>query len=213
MQGVLYVAATNRLYVASAATGAVYVYGVSATRIGQKPLGVVDFGEEADNLRYVEDGRVLVGFGDGEAAAAAIGTILDQAVTKGYSGRRMRQKIKPRRDTTKTWLVDAHPESFQIEQSQTASRQRRIFVNVAEQQEVQVLSCDSGETLARWQLPVPLGANYPMHLDEAQELLFLGVRKPVADACVLVLVSMVPHTTPRPPRPAQIPSRKRTFLC
>jgi hypothetical protein len=62
-----------------------------------------------------------------------------------------------------------------------------VFVNVADEQQVQVIDCATGDTLARWALPAPLAANFPMHLDAMQRLLFLGMRKPTASACVLVL--------------------------
>lgn len=60
-------------------------------------------------------------------------------------------------------------------------------MNVADKKQVQVIDRKTGKTIARWPLPQPLAGNFPMHLDEAQRLLFLGVRKPVGDACVLVL--------------------------
>jgi hypothetical protein len=103
--------------------------------------------------------------------------------------RAIQANLEDRLDTSKTYVVDEHPEGFQIEQTPNLGRERRIFVNVADTSQVQVLGYDSGETLGRWQLPEPLDSNYPMLLDEDNELLLLGVRKPTASSCVLALVS------------------------
>ena len=62
----------------------------------------------------------------------------------------------------------------------------KVFVNIADEQQVQVIDRQTGKTVTRWRLPQPLAGNFPMHLDVAQRLLFLGVRKPAASACVLV---------------------------
>lgn len=223
-QGVLYVAATEHLYVASA-SGNVHIYSTWAGG-ASKLLGVLDFDGEVDNLRYF-DGHVLVGYGDG-----CIGRIIDQPGLQrwdahtGESGddsssdgesslldhnisyrekaeresqrreKRLEQSAAMRSqfqeaclDMSKSFAVDEHPEGFEIEQTTHPHRERRIFVNVADKCQVQVLGYDSGNTLDRWQLPEPLGANYPMRLDEENGLLLLGVRKPAAASCVLALVS------------------------
>ena len=163
-QGLLYAGETSHLYVACAGTGCVCVYNANtdSTHV-TKPVASIDFGNEADNLRMLEDGRILVGYGEG-----AIGCI--------------RQFV---RDSQVDWPVDEHPESFQVESA--AKKKRRIFVNVADSRHVQVLSLENGQTLARWELPAGLGANFPMHLDETHGLLFVGVRKPAASACLVVL--------------------------
>ena len=223
-QGVLYVAATQHLYVASA-SGNVHMYSTSASGARTLLLGVLEFDGEVDNLRYF-DGHVLVAYGDG-----AIGRIFDQPglerwdAHNGDSGddsssdgesssdrpwdkrykkekrqeekKRSLQRSKAMRahfqeaclDMSKTFAVDEHPEGFEIEQTAHPHRERRIFVNVADKCQVQVLGYDSGKTLDRWQLPAPLEANYPMHLDEENGLILLGVRKPAAASCVLALVS------------------------
>jgi len=68
-------------------------------------------------------------------------------------------------------IVDAHPESFQLEKSG-----KRIFVNVPEKKEIEVIDAAKRSVLARW--PVSAENNFPMALDEADHRLFIGVWKP-----------------------------------
>ena len=61
-QGVLYVPGSDRLYVASSKDGTVKIF--DATQL--KLLKTVDYGDDADNLRYDSSReRIYVGFGDG----------------------------------------------------------------------------------------------------------------------------------------------------
>jgi YVTN family beta-propeller protein len=88
-QGVLYVPATDRLYVANAKDGSVRIFDGSS----YAPLKTLDYSDDADNLRY-DSGhkRIYVGYGSG-----ALGEIDDEGSKAG--------EIK----------LDAHPESFQLE--------------------------------------------------------------------------------------------------
>jgi DNA-binding beta-propeller fold protein YncE len=88
-QGVLYVPATDRLYVANAKDGSVRIFDGSS----YAPRKTLEYGDDADNLRY-DSGRkrVYVGYGSG-----ALGEIDDEGNKAG--------EIK----------LDAHPESFQLE--------------------------------------------------------------------------------------------------
>lgn len=90
-QGVLYVPANDRLYVANAKDGSVRIFDGTSYAF----LKTIAYGDDADNLRY-DAGRqkTLVGYGDG-----ALGEIDNE-------GRRVAE--------TK---LDAHPESFQLEKS------------------------------------------------------------------------------------------------
>ena len=172
-QGVAFSPVTNRLYVANAIDGKVNVFNRSGERNATEHLGTVDFGKEADNLRFdAASSLVLVGYGDG-----AIGVIEDHA--DGFTRR------SPERDM----CCEAHPESFQLLRGEGEDRthQLRIFVNVADKRLVQVIDVTSGATVATWPLPVGLAANFPMCVDAASRRVFVGVRKPAADACVLVL--------------------------
>lgn len=90
-QGVLYVADSNRLFVANDKDGSVRI--LDATSYG--PLKTLNYGDDADNLRYDSNRkRVYVGYGDG-----ALGEIDDQG-----------NKVADIK-------LDAHPESFQLEKS------------------------------------------------------------------------------------------------
>src|SRR6266851_910379 len=88
-QGVLYVPATDRLYVANAKDGSVRVFDGSS----YAPLKTLEYGDDADNLRYDSSRkRIYVGYGSG-----ALGEIDDEGNKAG--------EVK----------LDAHPESFQLE--------------------------------------------------------------------------------------------------
>jgi DNA-binding beta-propeller fold protein YncE len=88
-QGVLYVPAADRLYVANAKDGSVRIFDGSS----YTALKTLDYGDDADNLRYdASRKRVYVGYGGG-----ALGEIDDGGNKVG--------EIK----------LDAHPESFQLE--------------------------------------------------------------------------------------------------
>src|SRR6266550_2161144 len=64
-QGVLYVPTIDRLYVANAKDGSVRTFDGSS----YAPLKTLDYGDDADNLRYDPDHqRVYVGYGSGALA-------------------------------------------------------------------------------------------------------------------------------------------------
>ena len=88
-QGVLYVPAANRVYVANDKDGSVRIFDGTSL----KPLKTLEYGDDADNLRYDSARQhIYVGFGSGG---------LGEFDTDG-------QKISETK-------LDAHPESFQLE--------------------------------------------------------------------------------------------------
>jgi len=90
-QGVLYVAETNRLYIANGKDGSVRAFDASS----YGPLKTLEYGDDADNVRYDSARkRIYVGYG-----AGALGEI-------DSDGNKV-SEIK----------FDAHPESFQLEQN------------------------------------------------------------------------------------------------
>src|SRR5277367_6663968 len=146
-QGVLYVPATNRLYVANAKDGSVRVFEGSS----YAPLKTLDYGDDADNLRYDSDNkRIYVGYGSG-----ALGEI-----DEGNKG----GEIK----------LDAHPESFQLEKNSP-----RIFVNLPDSQKVAVIDRVKSAVVTSWPTG-DAQSNFPMALDEADGRLFIVSRKPAA---------------------------------
>ena len=90
-QGVLYVPANNRLYVANSKDGTVRVFDGSSL----KPLKTLEYGDDADNLRYNSVRQhIYVGYGSG-----GLGEIDNDGSKLG--------EVK----------LDAHPESFQLEKN------------------------------------------------------------------------------------------------
>jgi DNA-binding beta-propeller fold protein YncE len=145
-QGVLYVPATDRLYVANAKDGRVRVFDGSS----YAPLKSLDYGDDADNLRYDSARkRIYVGYGSG-----ALGEIDDEGNKAG--------EIK----------LDAHPESFQLEKDNP-----RIYVNLPKSRKIAVLDREKRAIIATWPLGMAL-ANYPMAIDQADHRLFVVTRFP-----------------------------------
>jgi hypothetical protein len=113
-------------------------------------LATVRFSGNADNIRYdARNQRIVVGYDVG-----ALG-LLDA------NGRRLGDIP-----------LDAHPESFQIEKAGA-----RVFVNVPNKEEIEVVDLAKKAVIARWPVTSAL-RNYPMALDEAHHRLFIGCRTP-----------------------------------
>lgn len=145
-QGVLYVPAVDRLYVANSKDGSVRIFDGSS----YAPLKALDYGADADNLRYDSDHkRIYVGYGGGALAE------IDE------DGNKIGE-IK----------LDAHPESFQLEKGSP-----RIYVNLPKSRKVAVLDREKRTIIMTWPLGMTL-ANYPMALDEADHRLFVITRYP-----------------------------------
>ena len=156
-QGVYFDAATNHLYVACGLDGVTNIYDGTTLQL----LGTVKFPDDADNIRYdARSKSVIVGYaGAKELRKRVEGTgglgFIDTATGK----------------QTRTIVIDAHPESFRLEEKGT-----RLFVNVPDKKEIEVVDVDKGTILARW--PVSAGNNFPMSLDEAHHRLFVGCWTP-----------------------------------
>jgi hypothetical protein len=183
-QGLLFVPETQRLYVANAADGNLHAFKRTRRGTGRGAFvheleHTFGFGASADNLRYA-DGRVFVGTADAIVSMPDAADL--SAGSGGSSVTEMTEEALRARGAVRGALR-GDPESFQLE----SGGLRRIFVNVADARAVQVLASDTGETLAEWALPEGLDGNFPMALDEAGGTLFVGVRKPTAQACVLAL--------------------------
>lgn len=145
-QGVLYVPTNDRIYVANAKDGSVRIFDGTSYAL----LKTIDYGDDADNLRY-DAGKqtTVVGYGSG-----ALGEI----DTEG-------------RKAAETKL-DAHPESFQLEKSSP-----RIYVNLPKSRKIAVIDRDKHAITATWGTGMAF-ANYPMALDEADHRLFVVTRFP-----------------------------------
>jgi YVTN family beta-propeller protein len=145
-QGVFYVPVVDRLYVANSKDGSVRIFDGSSYAL----LKTLDYGDDADNLRY-DSGhkRVYVGYGSG-----ALAEIDEEGKKAG--------EIK----------LDSHPESFQLEKDTP-----RIYVNLPKSRKIDVLDREKRSIIATWPIGVSL-ANYPMALDEADHRLFVVTRFP-----------------------------------
>src|SRR6266404_5077261 len=145
-QGVLYVPSSDRLYVANSKDGSVRIFDGTS----YAALKTLDYGDDADNLRYDSDHkRVYVGYGSGALAEI------------NEDGNKV--------DETK---LDAHPESFQLEKDSP-----RIYVNLPKSRKIAIVDRDKRTILATWPLGMML-ANYPMALDQADQRLFVITRYP-----------------------------------
>ena len=145
-QGVYYDASTDLLFVACAEDGGIRVFDGHSFRL----LRTEKTSGDADNLRYDARSRqVIVGYGDGALA------FLDAHGKK-----------------TGEIALDAHPESFRLEQSGS-----RVFVNVPDRKQIQVADVMTRALLGRWPVTSAL-KNYPMALDEAHHRLLVGCRAP-----------------------------------
>jgi DNA-binding beta-propeller fold protein YncE len=149
-QGTLYLAEWDKLFVANSANGRVNVYDGTKFTL----LDYIDFGEgsDPDNLRYDPAAKkIYLGYGDG--AIAVIDPVTDKRLATEYK-------------------FEGHPEGFQLE-----TKGPRIFVNVADTKNIQVINRQTGKVLT-WTLPDGHSANFPMVLDEANRRIFIGTRKP-----------------------------------
>ena len=145
-QGALYVASDNRVYVASSKDGTVKTFDGASLKL----LKTVDYGDDADNLRYdAARQRVYVGYGSGG---------LGELDIEG-------QKIGEIK-------LDSHPESFQLEKNSP-----RIYVNLPKSRKVAVLNRETRTVLTTWGTGTSLN-NYAMALDEADHRLFVVTRIP-----------------------------------
>jgi len=155
-QGVFYDPTTSHLFVACGLDGATKVFDGNTFQV----LATVKFPDDADNIRYDSGTKgVIVGY-------AGAKQLRERAEGTGGFG-----FIDSSGKKAGDVVVDAHPESFQLEQSGS-----RIFVNVPEKKEIEVIDAVSRSVLARW--PVAADDNFPMALDEAHHRLMIGVWKP-----------------------------------
>src|SRR5882672_12811136 len=134
-QGVFYDASTNRLFVACGLDGVTKIFDGTTFQI----LATVKFPDDADNIRYDARGkRAIVGY----AGAKQL-----RKRTEGTGGLGF---LDSNGNKTGNVVIDAHPESFRLEESGN-----RIFVNVPDRREIEVIDRVKFTVLARW--PVTAG--------------------------------------------------------
>src|SRR2546429_904252 len=132
--------------IASSKDGTVKIFEGTSLKL----LKTVDYGDDADNLRYdAARQRVYVGYGSGGLGELDI------------EGKKIGE-IK----------LDSHPESFQLEKNSP-----RIYVNLPKSRKIAVLNRETGTVLTTWGTGMSLN-NYAMALDEANHRLFVVTRLP-----------------------------------
>jgi DNA-binding beta-propeller fold protein YncE len=139
-QGIGYDASTDTLYVANASDGSVHAFKGSDL----SSLGVIQLGDDADNVRIDEAAHLIwVGYGSGALA------LIDA------NSRRKVADIP----------LKAHPESFRLAPSGST-----IYVNVPDNREIAIVDRSSNKQTASWKID-DLRANFPLALDEAGQVL------------------------------------------
>src|SRR5215831_15004279 len=145
-QGALYVANDDRLYVASSKDRTMKIFDSTSLKL----LKTVDYGDDADNLRYdAARKRVYVGYGSG-----ALGEL-------DIEGQKLAE-IE----------LGSHPESFQLENNSP-----QIYVNLPKSRKIAVLDRETKKVLTSWSTGMSLN-NYAMALDQAGHRLFVVSRIP-----------------------------------
>jgi DNA-binding beta-propeller fold protein YncE len=152
-QGVFYDASTNRLFVACGLDGVTKIFDGTTFQI----LASVKFPDDADNIRYdARSNGVIVGY----AGAKQLRKREEGTGGLGF--------LDSNGKKTGDIVIDAHPESFRLEEMGT-----RLFVNVPDKKEIEVIDLGKRTVLARW--PVTSAQNnFPMALDETHHRLFVG---------------------------------------
>jgi DNA-binding beta-propeller fold protein YncE len=146
-QGVAYAPSADVLAVASAGDGSVRLF--HGTELS--PIGLVDLGDDADNIRLdARTGNLVVGYGTGGLA------VIDPAKVSLVS------RIP----------LPAHPEGFQLDPDN-----HRAFVNVPDAHQIAVVDMDAGRQMASWPLP-DLRGNFPMALDAKHATIVTAFRSP-----------------------------------
>ena len=149
-QGLLYIEEVQKLYVGTAG-GKIEVFSEDLSHLKTLEL------DECDNLRYCTHSKQIF-VGCGEDASSAI--VIIDIYTDTFS------ELK--------YNLKSHPEGFQLE-----SNGNRIFVNAADENSVVVIDRQSG-AVTEYALASDQGTNFPMCIDEATQVIFIGLRKPPA---------------------------------
>ncbi|MGB0013546.1 MAG: WD40 repeat domain-containing protein [Candidatus Sulfotelmatobacter sp.] len=151
-QGVFYEPSTNRLFVACG-DGVTKIFDGTTFEV----LKTVKFTDDADNIRYDQrDHQVIVGY----AGAKQLRNREDGDGGLGF--------LDSNGKKTGDVVIDAHPESFQLEKSGS-----RIFVNVPDKKEIEVIDLARRGTVVRWPIASEEN-NFPMALDESHNRLLVG---------------------------------------
>jgi DNA-binding beta-propeller fold protein YncE len=151
--GLAWVAETNSLYVADGALGELRVYKGTPLTLADS----IKLSDDADDMVYDEAHRLLfVGHGGSDASNPAKVAVVDAASFK----------------LVRNIDVASHPEALDID-----IKTGRVFVNIAESNEVVVIGTASKAIEAHWKL-TKAADNVPMAFDEEHNLLYVACRTP-----------------------------------
>ena len=151
-QGVTYIPETNELVVANGGNGDCIFY--NATTFDK--VTSIHLSNDADNIRYNGlTGKIYIGYGDGGIV---------EVDSKSHK-------------VLKDARLNAHPESFQIDQ-----KNDRIFVNLPDANSIAVLKLSDLKLVDTWKIKNER-ANFPMTLDTANNLVIVGYRRPASLVC------------------------------
>jgi DNA-binding beta-propeller fold protein YncE len=116
-------------------------------------LATVHLAGDADNIRYdAADRKMYIGYGNGGMA------MIDPVAHK----------------QTGNVKLSAHPESFQLDK-----RNNKLYVNVPDDHSIAVIDLKGFTIADTWKIG-KYRANFPMSLDTAKSLVFVGYRQPAS---------------------------------
>lgn len=146
-QGIAYHAGTGTLYVANAGDGSLRLFQA----FDFKPLGRIDLGADADNIRVDRwRDRLVVGHGKGALA------VIDPA---------SRRKVGD-------MPLEGHPESFQFDETG-----KRIFVNIPGANQMAALDAVTGQKVTLFE-SAGASSNFAMAVDPDRHRLLVAFRNP-----------------------------------
>jgi DNA-binding beta-propeller fold protein YncE len=116
-----------------------------------KKVATVHLAGDADNIRYdAAERKIYVGYGNGGMA------LIDPVSHK----------------QTRDVKLAAHPESFQLDK-----KNNKLYVNLPDDHSISVINLKTFKLADTWKI-ARLRANFPMTLDTANNLVFIGYRHP-----------------------------------
>jgi DNA-binding beta-propeller fold protein YncE len=132
--------------VANGGNGSCQFYNSATFQI----TGAIALGSDADDIRYDSAGKkIYVGYGSGGIA-----------------------EIEPvKHQKTADIKLPGHPEGFQLDRTL-----RKIFVNVPDANQIDVIDLKNAEVVAKWK--TDYNANFPMAIDGLNHIIFIGYRHP-----------------------------------
>ena len=150
--GLAWVPESGRLFVADGSLAALNVYEGSPFKL----VKTIKLSDDADDMAYDPVGKVLyVGHGGGDSVPARVAVI--DAV---------------KLDLLANVPMATHPEALEMD-----AKGRRVFVNVADSNEVAVIDANTHVVTAHWPLK-RAGHNVPLAYDEESGFLLVGCRTP-----------------------------------